>query len=222
MRYLLIVALFLSANFAYAADNMENVLEQANRAIPYYGETFFGKPKAQIVKISKNANWLIHQARYGGDGEHSENILMIFDLYEHPSERIMKRSNNVNKIFQYPISNVKFTFSGEYLSKISGEIIETLCDVCDGWEVSSPGDIFQIPIEIYIPSLIIKPTLSRAEAKELLSKLDKQATANIKEKLGYGNKTYPDYVKEVVDRISGLFISYNKANSADAKSRAAD
>lgn len=131
MKYVLIAFLILT-NYTYAADNIEELLKKANRAIPYYGEEYYGSPKAQIVKISKDTNWLIHQARYGGDGEHSENILMIFELYEHPSERIMKRSNNVNKIFQYSISNVKFTFSGEYLSKISGEIIETLCDVCDG------------------------------------------------------------------------------------------
>lgn len=221
MKYLLI-AFLLSTNYAYAADKIEKVLEKANRAIPYYGETFYGEPKAQILKISKNTSWLIHQARYGGDGEHSENILMIFELYEHPSKRIMKRSDNVNKIFQYSISNVKFTFSGEYLSKISGEIIETLCDICDGWEVSSSGDIFHIPIEINIPSLIIQPTLSRSEAKKLLIKLDKQATANIKEQLGYGHKAYPEYVKEIVNRITALFISYSKANAADEKNHAAD
>jgi hypothetical protein len=221
MKYF-IIALLLSANFAYAADDIEKVLEKANLSIPYYGDMFYGEPKAQIFKISKDSSWLIHQARYGGDGEHTENILMIFELYDHPSERIMKRSNNINKILQYSISNVKFSFSGEYLSKINGEVIETLCDVCDGWEASSSEDIFRIPIEINIPSLIIRSTLSSSETKELLIKLDKQADANIKEQLGYGDKTYPDYVKEIVDRINSLLISYNKANSADVKSRAAD
>jgi len=221
MKYF-IIALLLSANFAYAANDIEKVLEKANLAIPYFGDMFYGEPQAQIFKISKDTSWLIHQARYGGDGEHTENILMIFELYDHPSERIMKRSNNVNKIFQYSISNVKFSLTGEYLSKIKGEVIETLCDVCDGWEVSSPDDIFRIPIEIHLPSLTIRSTLSSSETRELLNKLNKQASANIKEQLGYGKKAYPEYAKEIVDRINALLISYNKANSADAKNHAAD
>jgi len=208
MRYILI-ALLLSTNYAYGADKLKEVLEKANLAVPYYGTEFYGEPKAQIFKISPNTKWFIHQARYGGDGEHSENILMVFELYKHPSERIMKRSPSINKIFQYSLSNVSFDFDGEYLTKINGEIIETLCHVCDGWEVSRPEDIFKIPITIFVPSLIIQPTLSKPESKELLERLERQSAANIKEQLGYGRKNYPIYANGVVKRVNDLFISYN-------------
>lgn len=196
---------FLSTQSLFAADDLAKALDKANLSIPYYGDMFFGEPKDQIFNVSEDTRWLIHQARYGGDGEHTENILMIFELYDHPSERVRKRSNNVNKIFQYSISNVTFSYSGKYLSKISGDVIYTLCDVCDGWEASSPEDIFRVPISIHIPSLKIETTLPKAEAEKLLIKLNKQAASNIEEQLGYGNKTYPDYAREVVHRISSLF-----------------
>ena len=221
MKHLLL-ALFLLSNSVFAADQIDRLIEKANLAIPYYGDMFYGKPKAQIYKISQSSKWLITQARYGGDGEHTENILMIFELYEHPSERVMRRSNNVNKIFQYSISNVEFSLSDGFLSKVSGEVIETLCDVCDGWEASSPGDVFRIPVEIHIPSLAIQPTLTCSQSKTLMNKLNNQVKANIKEQLGYGNKTYPEYANEVKNRINSLLITYNKANSADAKNCAAD
>ena len=219
---ILLLTLFLLSNSVYAAGQVERALKNADLSIPYYGDTFYGQPKAQIVNISRHSSWLITQARYGGDGHHSENILMIFELHDHPSERIMERSNNVNKIFQYSLSNVILKFSGDYLATISGEVIETLCDVCDGWEASSPGDIFHIPIDIHVPSLVIQPTLSCPQAKALLVQLRNQGESNIKEQLGYGNESYPEYANRVVDRITDLLIAYKNAKSRDFKHCAGD
>jgi len=57
--------------------------------------------------------------------------------------------------------------------------------------------------------LIIQPTLSKPESKELLERLERQSAANIKEQLGYGRKNYPIYANGVVKRVNDLFISYN-------------
>lgn len=203
MRYILITFLLVT-NLAHGADKLDSALEKANLAIPYYGTDFFGNPKAQIFKIRSNTDWLIHQARYGGDGEHTENILIIFELFNHPSESIMKRSPAINKLFQYSISNVNFIFDDGYLERIDGEVVETLCHVCDGWESSSPGDIFKIPVTISVPTLVIRPTLSKSESKKVLDKLEKQSAANIKKQLGYGREPYPDYAEGVVKKIKDL------------------
>jgi len=209
MRYISIL-LLLTTSYVYADEKLNNALENANLAIPYFGSNMYGERKAKIYKISPKTNWLIHQARYGGDGQHTSNILMIFELFNHRSKRIMERSPSINKLFQYSLSNVKFDFNGEYLVKIHGEIIETLCEVCDGWEVSSPGDIFKIPVSITVPSLIIRPTLSKQESEKLLNNLKKSSDAKIKEQLGYGRKKYPSYANRVVKRINELLTLYNK------------
>jgi hypothetical protein len=90
------------------------------------------------------------------------------------------------------------------LKYIKGKYVATLCDVCDGWEVSEPADIFFIPIVIDVESLTVKSTLSEKEKRSLLTRLDQQGNKNIAEQLSYGNSKYPAYVSTVKKQIKDL------------------
>ena len=178
--------MFISCN-TFAEISIDKALSMADVNHPYFKKDFYGKPTANLYKANYNRYWLIHQARYGGDGDHTENIIMIFDVTD----------TSVNKIFQYSISNVSFELEDGLLTKIKGDYILSLCSVCDGWEVSEPSDIFKVPLEISIPTLIIKPTFTKTEASDFLNRFNK--------------KTEP--VVHDVERkiIYGLLQTYNKA-----------
>ena len=194
-----LVSLCCLVHPAYATEaSIQTYLGRADISIPYYGKKLYGKREVKLFRVGRQESWLIHQSRYGGDGESTPNILMIFDVSE----------QGVNKLFQYNMSNVRFHKTGEFLSGIEGEHITTLCDVCDGWEVAPPRDIFKIPILINVPSLRIEVLLNGAEKDSLISRLKEQVENNIKEQSGYGNKQYPAYAREIQSSILNLIKGF--------------
>jgi len=211
--FLAFIAVLVSAFFRPAvADELQlnSYVEKANIAIPYYGAKLYGKRDVKLFSIGSNENWLVHQSRYGGDGEHTPNILMIFEAGEH----------GVNKLFQYNISDVTFNLKDGLLSHIDGQHIETLCDVCDGWEVSENQDIFKIPIRIQVPSLRIEVLLDEAAKQELISRLSRQVRHNVKEQFSYGNKYYAEFAQTTERAILNLVNTHNPSFKRDALKRA--
>jgi len=50
---------------------------------------------------------------------------------------------------------------------IKGKYVATLCAVCNGWEVSDPGDIFLIPIIIDIGTINCQVNVERKRKKRI-------------------------------------------------------
>lgn len=147
-----------------------------------------------VFKTSDNKPLFLFQVRYGGDGDHTENIIKVFKL----------KKLSPQKVYEGNISNVEFFTGSGVLKSIRGNYIETLCDVCDGWEVSSPKDIFKLPLEISTTDFKATALMNSAEKKELMTSLKLQAESNIKEQLSHGNKSYPKYANGVIKRITEI------------------
>ena len=203
MKFFILVVFLPTVAFA---SELEDYLELANTKIPYYEDQYFGLPKAEIFRIGESTRWLVHEARYGGDGEHTENIMMIFEI---------SRRDEVNKIFQYSLSRIEYVVDNGRLEAIHGTVIKTLCYVCDGWEVSDPEEIFRIPIIIDVPSLVIYSKFSKKEAEELITNFCKQIEITIPQQVGYGHERYPGFVKEIEIHIQGILTPYNKRMQSD-------
>lgn len=187
--------LILAPIIALSKDiNPEELLDKVDVTHPYYGSRVFGGHKADIFYSRDKSILLVYQARYGGDGESTENLLKLFKFQD----------NKGTKLLDQNIDSVEFVQENRILKYIKGKYVATLCDVCDGWEVSSAEDIFFVPIVIDIESLSVKSTLSEKEKKELIRRLDQQAEKDIAEQLSYGNNKYPAFVSKVKAQIKEL------------------
>jgi hypothetical protein len=190
---ILIAVLTPIAAFSKDIDS-RTLLSKVDVSHPYYGNKVYGGDKVNVFLSKDNNVLLVYQARYGGDGEHTENLLKLFKFQD----------GKASKLLDQNIDSVEFVQEKNLLKFIKGKYVATLCDVCDGWEVSDPADIFLIPIIIDIESLAVKSMLSEKEKKDLITRLQQQADKNIAEKLLYGNKKYPAFVSAVKKQIKDL------------------
>jgi hypothetical protein len=173
----------------FAGDNSNNeliqkVLDNVDISHPYYGKSLFGDTKIDTFKSGKQ-KLLIFQSRYGGDGEHTPNILKI---YKYHSDSF----KDASLVFEHNLDSVKFETRNSNLIFIKGLYIETSCFVCDGWEVSDPEGIFKIPIIIDINGFTITTNLNQKERNDLLNRIkklngpeDSQQFIDLKERLKY-------------------------------------
>ncbi len=191
-----LLIMVLSSSLSIAAEtNPRELLAKVDVSHPYYKNKVYGRDKAAVYHSKDKSVLLVYQARYGGDGEHTENILKLFKFH----------GNKATKLLDQNIDDVQFVVQDvDVLKQIKGKYVETLCDVCDGWEVSDPEDLFFIPITIDIDSLRIKTTLTKKEKKELAARLEQVSQKSITEQLSYGNKNYPAYVAEVKNRVKAM------------------
>ena len=115
------------------------LLSKVDVSHPYYGNKVYGGDKVNVFRSNDGSIILIYQARYGGDGESTENLLKLFK----------SQDNKGKKLLDQNIDSVEFVQENGNLKHIKGKYVATLCDVCDGWEVSTPEDIFFIPIVFF-------------------------------------------------------------------------
>ncbi len=210
MKRVVIAALILilSPMIALSKDIVpEELLEKVDVSHPYYGNRVFGGHKANIFYMRDKSILLVYQARYGGDGEHTENLLKLFKFQDDKGKKLLDQN----------IDSVEFIHENGILKQIKGRYVATLCHVCDGWEVSEPADIFFVPIVIDVETLSVKPTLSEKEKKELIERLERQADKDIAEQYSYSlsknpafadkpsfDSKYPYYVSKVKKQIIDL------------------
>jgi hypothetical protein len=202
----LILILFPFVSYSKDTDP-EELLEKVDVSHPYYGNTEYGGHKADIFHSKDKSILLVYQARYGGEGDSTENLLKLFKF----------QNNKGKKLLDQNIDSVEFIQDNGILKQIKGKYVATLCNVCDGWEVSEPEDIFFVPIVIDVESLTVKSTLSEKEKKDLLSRLEKQADKDVAEQvrvekpspahdapLAFSNTQYLDYVSNIKKQIKEL------------------
>lgn len=177
-----------------AIFDTDSLLNKVDTSHPYYGKKVFGSPKVNLFRLTDKSKVLIYQAKYGGDGEHSENILKLFKFQD----------GKVLKLLDQNIDFVEFVEENGTLKQIKGKYVESLCNVCDGWDVASPDDVFFIPIVIDVESLTVRPDLTKKQKQELLARLEERSNKDLAEQLSYGNKTYPAFAASVKKRVNEI------------------
>ncbi len=127
------------------------------------------------------------EAARGGDGDHSGPLVEVFRLTK----------QDLKKIGEQELFDATYHRKNERITAVTGTVLYSLCDSCDGPEVADPADNFYIPARMTISQAVIsvKPTISKQERKALLEKFDAQSKIDSKEK-GH-DKDFEKYVKAV-------------------------
>ena len=106
------------------------------------------------------------------------------------------------RLLDQNIDFVAFVVEGGVLKGVKGKYVESLCDVCDGWDAAEPEDVFQIPIAIDAETLVVRPELDEAAKKDLLVRPERRVKANLS--VQGVNRRYPAFVASVRGRIEEL------------------
>ena len=71
-----ILFLILTPIAVLAGDiDSRELLSKVDVSHPYYGNKVYGGDKTNVFPTQNKSILLVYQARYGGDGEHTENLL---------------------------------------------------------------------------------------------------------------------------------------------------
>ncbi|NRB81919.1 MAG: hypothetical protein HRU38_25225 [Saccharospirillaceae bacterium] len=97
MKVFFVFILFVSIK-SYCYELNYQSFKEADLSHPYYEDNIHGIPKVDLFLNSNGEIILVFQSMYGGDGEHTGNILKIFTLIN----EIPK------KIYENTIENVRF------------------------------------------------------------------------------------------------------------------
>jgi hypothetical protein len=189
---IIIFSIIFIVSYSYTGENeYESLLKQVHISHPYYGNQIYGNPKINTYQSVDSSLLLIYQAKYGGDGEHSENLLKLFKF----------KNDSVMKLIDINIDFVSFIKESYYLKYIQGKSVFSLCHVCDGWDAALPEDIFFIPIIIDVELLKIIVDFTEKEKQDFLNRFNQQATKNIKQRSSSKNKEYQKYVEKIKSEI---------------------
>jgi hypothetical protein len=137
--------------------------------------------------LDHNSVTVFFEAARGGDGDHSGPIVEAFKL----TKKALK------KLGEQELFDATYQRKDEQITFVTGTVLYSLCDVCDGPDASDPVDNFSIPAKITTiqNSISVKPTISKQERKALLERFDSQAKKDSKEK--EHDKDFEGYVKAV-------------------------
>jgi hypothetical protein len=175
-------------------DVCDKLLKRVDITNPHYGNKIYGSSRTDMFRSKDSSLLLVFQASYGGDGDHTGNQLKLFRFH----------GDSGKKVLDINIDSVKFEKDFNHLKYIRGRTVESLCDVCDGWEAAPPEDVFLIPIIIDVEALTIKADLAEKEKNDFLSRFEQQVKKDVAEQTSYGNKGYLKNAEKVSDRMKSL------------------
>lgn len=181
--------------FLTIADSTnKKVIADFNLRHKYYGASTFMRERLNFIKRNDGDYLVFYQTRYGGDGESTENRLKIF----------LFRNSILTELADENIHGVKINQRDNNIL-ITGNHVITLCDLCDGWEVSEPSDIFQIPVVITVLKDQIQRScaLSDKEKEEVIKRFNQRKKIRLAEEAKYGDskryKRYESYLNKILE-----------------------
>lgn len=177
-----------------AEQDVRALLAKVDVSDPTYGTKTYGEPKVNVFKGEDGTVLLVYQARFGGDGEHTENRTKVFRFTRGEPKKVLDQN----------LDSVSFVEAGGALTKIRGNVVESLCDVCDGPDAAQPEDIFFIPVAVDVRTLSVVPTLDATAREALLARLRARAKANVVEQSGLGHDGYSSFAAGVVKRVEEI------------------
>jgi hypothetical protein len=141
-----------------------------------------------------NSVTIFFEAARGGDGDHSGPIVEAFKLTK----------KGLKKLGEHELFDATYNRKDEQITSVTGTVLYSLCDICDGPDASDPADNFYIPAKITTgqTGISVKPTITKQERKALLDKFDSQAKIDSKEK--EHDKDFENYIKVVRKELASF------------------
>jgi hypothetical protein len=156
-------------------------------------------PIALFATASKDYKRLsiVVEAARGGDGGHTGPILEFFSLDE----------QGLRKLGEQELFDASYVRRERQLTQVSGTALFSLCDTCDGPDVTSPAENIYVPVRITFGcdgicvKAAVNPSQAEAIRKTFLNK-KKKALAQ-----GSSEPGYSRHVEEIESSLNHLLDS---------------
>ena len=115
---------------------------------------------------NREETYVFFEAARGGDGDHSGPIVEVYRL----------NKQGFKKLGEIVPFEASYQRSGQVITSVTGKVLFSFCNVCDGPEAGEPLDNIYVPVRLTIGcgGLCIKPTLSKRERDALLAKFEER------------------------------------------------
>jgi hypothetical protein len=136
--------------------------------------SLFGPVKLITAKRGDlKANIVIVQAARGGDGDHTGPILDIYSF----------RNNKFKKLGEQELFDANYQIRSGAISSISGNVLFSFCDVCDGPGARDDEDnVFVSAIITFgCGGICVKPNISNSGRTDLIARFQSTKTQKLKE-----------------------------------------
>jgi hypothetical protein len=115
---------------------------------------------------NRESTYVFFEAARGGDGDHSGPIVEVFRL----------NKQGFKKLGEQELFEASYHRTGQVITSVTGKVLFSFCNVCDGPEAGEPADNIFVPVRISVGcgGLCIKPTLAKREREALLRKFEER------------------------------------------------
>ncbi|HEY5995257.1 MAG TPA: hypothetical protein VIU46_11740 [Gallionellaceae bacterium] len=126
----------------------------------------------------------------GGDGDHTGPIVEVFAVNEH----------GIKKLGEQELFDASYQRKDGEVVSISGKVLFSLCDACDGPDAAGARDNIFVPAVITFgcKGICVKPAVSQEERARIVSRFEAAVTAASKE---YGRHVDKAFVKRLRTRL---------------------
>lgn len=133
------------------------------------------------------------EAARGGDGDHTGPIVEVYEL----------TSKGFRKLGQQELFEASYHRKGQEFDSVSGTVLFSFCDVCDGPDAAEPEDNIFVPAVLTIGcgGICVRPALSKQEQAALTSRFDERRAAM---RATHTSKSY----KEFSDSLQHRFLEF--------------
>jgi hypothetical protein len=115
---------------------------------------------------TRETTYVFFEAARGGDGDHSGPIVEVFRL----------NKQGFKKLGEQELFEASYHRIGQVITSVTGKVLFSFCNVCDGPEAGEPADNIFVPVRITVGcgGLCIKPTLAKREREALLKQFEER------------------------------------------------
>jgi hypothetical protein len=155
--------------------------------------SMFGPVKLISAKrADQKKNIVIVQAARGGDGDHTGPILDVYSL----------SNNKFKKLGEQELFESGYKVRNDEILFITGKVLFSFCDVCDGPEAAGDEDNIFVPAKITFgcSGICVRPDISISERTALITRFN--ATKNQKLSEEGQDKDYFDFVNNLEKRFT--------------------
>jgi hypothetical protein len=131
------------------------------------------------------------EAARGGDGEHTGPILVVYSLSK----------NEFKKLGEQELFDAIYQRKNDVIVSVTGKVLFSFCDVCDGPDVADLEDNIFIPAELTFGcgGVCVKPTLTKQGSNAFVSLFSARKANALKDRK---NEEYSTYANNLERRFS--------------------
>jgi hypothetical protein len=143
---------------------------------------------------SRKETIVYFEAARGGDGDHTGPIIEVYRL----------NNQGFKKLGEKELFETSYQRTGEVIKSITGKVLFSFCNSCDGPDASEPADNILVPVRITLGcgGLCIKSTLTKQEREKVFAIFKERKQKSAEEY--YNDAQYEKYVANIEKELRVL------------------